>query len=96
MGEHFQFSCPGCGFRAEVSGGDDAGMEVITTTVLCEDCHNLFDVVIDDIGGSQNPKPRALRCPKSPRHKVGRWASGGPCPRCGKPLIKGGSVCLWD
>jgi len=96
MGERFQFTCADCGYRTEVSGGDDAGMLAVTTTILCEDCQRLYDVVTADMDDSRNPKERALRCPKSAKHKVNRWTNGGPCPECGKPLTKGGSVCLWD
>lgn len=96
MGEHFQFTCANCGFSAEVSGGDDAGMAAVTTTIVCENCRCLYDVIIADIKDWQNREERALRCPKSAKHQVTHWKDGGPCPKCHQPLIKGESACLWD
>jgi hypothetical protein len=36
------------------------------------------------------------QCPKSPKHNVSPWQGGGPCPKCGTPMEKGGRGCLWD
>jgi hypothetical protein len=96
MGEHFEFRCANCGFYAEVSGGDDAGMEAVTTTIVCEDCRRLYDVITTEMEDRQNPKERALRCPVSAKHTIKRWKTGDPCTKCGKPLMRGGRVCLWD
>ena len=96
MGQHFQFTCANCGFSAEVSGGDDAGMVVATTTIVCGSCRRLYDVVTIDRKEWQNQKVRPLRCPKSAKHQVERWKDPGPCPKCNQPLINGGRVCLWD
>ncbi len=73
MGEQYRFTCAGCGYKADVSGGDDAGEVVVTTTIVCESCHRLYDVVTAEMEDPQNPKERALRCPKSARHQVKRW-----------------------
>ncbi len=45
MGSWTEFRCGSCGYEAMVSGRDDAGMLVNTTTILCEDCEELYDVV---------------------------------------------------
>ena len=96
MGNTFEFKCARCGLTAEVSGGDDAGMAVLTTTIVCKTCHRLYDVVTRDLDVSKNPEHLPLRCPKSAKHKVNRWESGGPCPKCGNPMINEGGVVLWD
>ena len=96
MGMHFQFECARCGFSAEVSGGDDAGMEILTTTILCEDCIKLYDVVTGKAMELQDTNTRPPRCPKSQRHKIRPWKAGGPCPACGEPLENKGETCLWD
>jgi hypothetical protein len=43
MGQTRAFHCTSCDYSAEVSAGDDAGMAVTTTTVLCEDCQALME-----------------------------------------------------
>ena len=47
MGSWQLLECEFCRYRAEVSGGDDAGMLVSTTTVACETCAELYDVVTE-------------------------------------------------
>jgi hypothetical protein len=46
MGELFEFKCPGCGYRAEVSGGEDCGDIVITETMVCKKCLRVVDVEV--------------------------------------------------
>ena len=45
MGSNYQFLCKDCDYDAVVSGGDDSGMACRTTTISCQDCGELFDVV---------------------------------------------------
>ncbi len=45
MGTRREFVCPGCGYRATVSGGDDCGFFVATRTVVCGRCATIADVV---------------------------------------------------
>jgi len=39
-----RFTCDSCGYEAQVSGGDDRGFSCMTTTILCKDCRELYDV----------------------------------------------------
>lgn len=48
MGQCYDFKCPACSYSAVVSGGDDRGMYGATTTIVCHDCRELFDVSISD------------------------------------------------
>jgi hypothetical protein len=96
MGELFQFGCTNCGFNAQVSGGDDAGMSVSTSTIVCQSCRQLYDVVIVNLDDDKGTKQHPPRCPKSGTHTVTRWNNGDQCPKCGEPLARGESVCLWD
>ena len=100
MGAHYQFLCERCGYEAEVSGGDDAGMIVNTTTILCEDCEELYDAVTfrRAWGPEEEPDPGPIepRCPKSKRHSFRPWEHPGPCPRCGNEMTMGGMLALWD
>jgi hypothetical protein len=45
MGRTFQFECPHCQYRTLVSGGADRGVNCAVQTILCRDCHRLFDVL---------------------------------------------------
>jgi hypothetical protein len=45
MGATYQTICLQCGYEAMVSGGDDVGMNSLTTTILCENCQELCDIV---------------------------------------------------
>lgn len=95
MGERFEFVCGKCGYSAEVSGGGDAGEVALTNTIVCETCRCLYDVIVLDM--RQRPHiQQPEQCPKSPKHNVSPWQSGGPCPKCGTPMEKGGMVFLWD
>jgi hypothetical protein len=45
MGRTFHFECPHCQYRARVGGGADAGINCAVQTIVCLDCHQLFDVL---------------------------------------------------
>ena len=109
MGRIYHFVCEDCNYETHVSGGDDAGMRTLTTTISCRECGELFDVAI-----SQHPFTEPFTepaCPHSehgdqshdnatdhspPRHHVERWTAPGPCPKCGKTMAYGETVTLWD
>lgn len=90
MGRAFSFRCPGCGYEATVSGGDDAGMLGATTTVSCAGCRELYDVLV---WSPEEPEPR---CPEYPTHPVTRWTAPSPCPNCGREMVQGDLEVLWD
>jgi len=48
LGSNYQFTCKSCGYEAIVSGGDDVGMACRTTTISCQDCGELYDVVTSE------------------------------------------------
>lgn len=106
VGTLYEFKCPACGYSAEVSGGDDVGMQSVTTTIVCKTCKKLMDVVIsedpwavtlDEPGLPLRPDFQpSIRCKKSARHKVERWTLPGPCPKCGTLMEQGEMVALWD
>lgn len=66
MGRTFHFECPHCRYRARVSGGADSGLNCITQTIFCHDCHELFDVFTrvrkreNGNGESEAPRPSRL------------------------------------
>ncbi len=100
MGASYEFRCGSCGYEAEVSGRDDAGFFVNTTTILCEGCEELYDVVTArrpmDPAEEPDPGPIEPMCPKSKRHIVRSWEHPGPCPKCGSPMTMGNMLMLWD
>jgi Zn finger protein HypA/HybF involved in hydrogenase expression len=98
MGELFEFKCPGCGYRAAVSGGEDCGETAVTETMVCEKCRKLVDVWIGYAIPSPDNKPDKDmgRCPRCHGDEVTPWGKKLLCPKCGKRMTKGRSVCLWD
>lgn len=88
MGEWFQFECKRCGYKAEVSGGDDCGMASATTTILCKTRHKLYDVEIEENPATARRRAAPSRCPKSPAHPRQRWNHPGPCPRCSHTMSR--------
>lgn len=98
MGMWWLFECEFCGYRTEVSGGDDVGMLVSTTTISCETCEELYDVVTEkrsrELEGPAGPQEP--RCPNSGSHRISLWTYPGPCPRCGKPIKRQKATVMWD
>jgi hypothetical protein len=99
MGCRFRFSCPACGFSAEVSGGADGGFVHITTTIVCDDCKTLHDITTEYVDGSEESKlwkKPVFRCPRSAKHGIREWKDGDPCPKCGGKMENEGATTLWD
>ena len=98
MGTLYLFTCDACGYKAEVSGGDDAGMMCLTTTIVCEECRRLYDVATQGNPGSPPGQHRSIKiaCPKSGQHKVKRWRSARLCPKCNVKMRRGEVTVLWD
>jgi len=96
MGARYTFRCTACGYTVEVGGGDDAGMITATTTITCSTCKRLSDIVVGWHGEAEGRKAGKPRCPRSPRHPIEPWKTGGPCPVCGATMENQGLAALWD
>ncbi len=96
MGRLFSFQCPKCAYTVDCSGKADAGMMSATRTVVCDQCRNLQDVVVETYEMGRNRKRVPPRCEKDKTHNVRTWKHPGPCPRCGETLVRGEPVVLWD
>lgn len=72
MGQLQTFECESCGYSAEVSGGDDAGMVVTITTISCGVCRELYDVILWRVNEPELP-PKEPQCPKAKPHPVSLW-----------------------
>lgn len=98
MGETFEFKCHGCGYRAQISGGIDCGMIVVTETMVCENCRELVDVDIGFAIPSPDKKwdEEWSRCPKCHSDDLTPWGKDRPCPKCSARMVKLGRVAFWD
>jgi predicted nucleic acid-binding Zn ribbon protein len=54
MGRIYLFECSECGYRARVSGGADRGRHIAIQTILCANCRELYDVVVEFKASRQN------------------------------------------
>src|SRR5215831_17445567 len=45
MGRTYWFECSKCGYRAQVSGRSDRGLNFFVQTIVCTDCKALYDAV---------------------------------------------------
>ncbi len=60
MGRSYWFECLKCGYRAKVSGRADRGLDFTVQTILCLDCHELYDAVTRmRIAAASPPKPQS-------------------------------------
>ena len=99
MGAKYQLVCGSCGYEAMVSGGDDFGFNVHATTIVCEDCRELCDVVtarFPPYPHDPDFEQDEPECPKDPAHTVRRWRAPGLCPNCGQQMAHGEQWLLWD
>lgn len=97
MGTLYGFFCPECGYSVEVSGGDDYGFFAAVTTIQCDKCHIIKDVVTSKTPeDKESYKPVSkLKCPKC-RGPVKSW-DGEHCPKCNHIMQKDEKCGLpWD
>ncbi len=98
MGSLYQFTCDDCGLEVEVSGGFDLGMVSASQTIACQDCGSLQDVGVGDAPttSAEDVASMTLHCSKSGKHSVTQWSHPGPCPKCGKTMVRGPLTVNWD
>jgi len=102
MGQLHAFTCPACGYRADVCGGKDIGLHAVLATVACRNCKALFDARADQeaadilVGGRTRGRLTGLTCPENPDHCVVQWRHPWACPKCGERMVKGGTTLCWD
>lgn len=101
MGACYQFTCPGCGYSAEVSGGRGVGMDSVVQTMVCQDCHALVDVLIGRYGkdgptGDPDYDKAMGQCPLCEKLHLTAWMNGGACPKCSQAMTQGPLTTLWD
>jgi len=97
----YQYTCEGCGYEAQVSGGRDVGMMAVVRTMFCRGCRELVDVLIGQCGldgptGDADYDKALGICPECRGDDVVVWKDGRPCPRCEGRMVKGEDFILWD
>ena len=99
MGAHVDYSCPACGLTGHVSGGEDCGMDTLTTTIYCKTCDQLQDVPVGVVPYALPEHHIEPRCRRRKSHRFQIWNREEPCPRCGKALLEmdeNGNITMWD
>jgi hypothetical protein len=92
------YRCPACGLAGHVSGGEDAGMLVMTTTIYCLTCETLQDVTVGKPPWTGEESRVDPRCQRRKSHRIQIWHRDLPCPRCGKARMTedAADFTLWD
>ena len=102
MGTLKRFDCPACGYSACVSGGLDYGFMTVVQTMICEDCRDVVDVLVGQMGhvgptGDPEYDARLNLCPECRGIRLSAWVNERPCPRCAEPMTESSEpVANWD
>ena len=101
MGSYYIFTCPECGYKAEVSGAKDRGISASVQTMTCMDCSVIVDVYMgsyeqNTATGKDVFTPEPARCPECSGPNLEEWEIDGPCPKCVGVMERGELVALWD
>jgi len=100
MGTRFIFKCPSCEYKAKVSGGNDIGMLCATSTILCETCKTLDDVVTTNepwLAMEPEWTPKHYNCRKSEKHPCRLWTYTDSCPKCNTEMERDETEFVsWD
>ena len=101
MGAYYIFTCPGCDYKAEVSGGKDRGFFTLIQTMTCMDCSILIDVKVghyeqDRETGKDIFVPENGKCPECLGSNIVAWEKERPCPKCDGTMEQGDESAIWD
>jgi rubredoxin len=101
MGAYYIFTCPECGYKAEIVGGQDRGISACLQTMICMNCSILVDVHMgryeqDIQTGKEIFIPENGKCPECFGTNLEAWEKHGPCPKCVGVMKRGEMVALWD
>jgi hypothetical protein len=87
------FVCPTCGYKAQVTGGVDSSDYLTFETMVCADCSQLVDALVEirprwlhrqknGKGGYKTKKKCVVFCPRCNGFHLIPWAQHSPCPKC--------------
>lgn len=96
MGFSQTWHCDSCDFGFLGEGHNSALMSGTTTSVYCEGCETVMDLLTGPYGVETPGAP--LVCGFDGTHTVRPWTVEDPCPRCSKGTLKAepGSGMLTD
>lgn len=98
MGRRYDFVCRACGYATQVCGEREYGMRASAETMTCLRCAELVDVyrTHEWLAGEAAEDDRLEVCPGCASTELEPWSPGGPCPKCGTPIERGGATVWWD
>ncbi len=102
MGTTYTFNCPNCGESLFSSEGRDCGFVAVIQPMICDNCNDLVEVLIDKFGqdgptGDPEYDKDLNLCPDCRGTNLRPWPRNHPCLRCGTEMKKSEeSMTLWD
>lgn len=96
MGSTYTYTCTGCGYSANVSGGRDVGFVVKSQTGFCTTCNELVDYVTEICDGEIEKCVVIGACHNCNAQVTQDWNESDPCPRCGGKFSAPSLYCDWD
>lgn len=67
-----------------------------TTTVFCENCGELQDILAGHYFAEPSDKRPKFHCPNRASHRIRVWNASEGCPRCGGSIENLGATVMWD
>jgi hypothetical protein len=101
MGAYYTFTCKGCGYEAEVSGGKDRGISASIQTLICKDCSIFVDVLVGHYDRDVRTRkeifiPETGKCPECSGSNLEEWKTDSLCPKCSGEMERGEMFAIWD
>lgn len=82
------YSCNRCDYSAVISGRSDALFMGLTETMVCNDCKELSDYIVETTEGV---KTTVYTCEECEKHNITKWNyKTKPCPQCDSGKMKKG------
>ncbi len=105
MGQSFTFRCVKCDYSIESSGKRDWGMMYVVKPYTCNDCNEITDVIIGQMG-HDIPKDELTeeqrdfyKCNNCNSENITVWdIKRKPCPKCGckMQIDSTAGTVMWD
>ena len=111
MGTIFTFICTSCDYKTESSGKEDRGFLSVVKPFICNDCEEVYDILIEEIGkvvdrdflevssSEINKNKESYSCPSCNSNNLTDWNPNDyKCPKCECQMIvdKNAKIKMWD